>query len=508
MFFAKAGRWLAIGSMGMLAACSARGSEKTTESSSQALTGSFVISGLVSTSRGPTVGATVKLTGSETRTAFSDSTGRYSISGLGAGSYQLNASAGTSCAASTVNLNNFNASATIDLGMTGTGCATYVAILGPVGPQGPVGPVGPQGPQGVAGPTGPQGPAGVAGPVGPVGPQGAQGVPGPVGATGPLGPQGPVGPQGPKGDQGPQGPQGPAGAVVPPLKVIGTLNLDSFVTGATVRTFSQTIENTTSAHVASGAGSGAADVSPITISRDADLWSPKLAKLAIMGTRINSAQIVLAGGALTIAMEDVYITAFNNALAQDGVPIEQVAIDFMKATWTFNSGGSAVTLNYNNGGATSSGASLKTTFVNIGAGVDPALFSDQVPFSKLGMGITNTVNPHIATGAGAGAATLSPLTLVTDVSGQSLLHLASGSVGRLEDSFVAHYATLDANGAVKDRLRYTLEDVFVTKVTIDTTPAGALQETLGLDPRKITWTAQSLAGDDTADVSESFTRTN
>jgi hypothetical protein len=44
--------------------------------------------------------------------------------------------------------------------------------------------------------------------------------------------------------------------------------------------------------------------------------------------------------------------------------------------------------------------------------------------------------------------------------------------------------------------------VLVTLVAIDTTPAGALQETLGFDFSRITWTAQSLTGG--PDVTQTF----
>jgi hypothetical protein len=36
--------------------------------------------------------------------------------------------------------------------------------------------------------------------------------------------------------------------------------------------------------------------------------------------------------------------------------------------------------------------------------------------------------------------------------------------------------------------------VYVTLVAIDTTPAGALQETIGFDFQRLTWTAESLTG--------------
>jgi len=181
----------------------------------RAALGSLTISGTVRTSAGPVNGATVRLTGSDNRTAFSDATGHYAIASLGAGSYQLSASASATCTSgSAINVNALAASATVDLGLTGTGCGSLVAVTGPPGPQGPTGPVGPAGQpgaQGATGPTGPQGTAGSPGAPGPVGAAGPPGPPGPIGPTGQPGPQGPVGPVGPAGATGATGPAGPPG---------------------------------------------------------------------------------------------------------------------------------------------------------------------------------------------------------------------------------------------------------------------------------------------------------
>jgi len=214
----SSGRLVGLALIGVLVLAPGATRRKSVETTSQALTGSFVISGAVTSSKGPVVGATVKLGGSETRTAFSDATGHYSIPGLGAGSYQLSASASSTCASSTVNINNMNASTTVDLGLTGTGCASFVGVLGPTGPRGrPVrrerlARLERKGPAGVAGPAGP---AGALGPAGPVGPAGALGAAGPVGPAGPVGAAGPAGQRGRQGRQGQRGRQGQAGRRVP-----------------------------------------------------------------------------------------------------------------------------------------------------------------------------------------------------------------------------------------------------------------------------------------------------
>ena len=493
--------WLVgLGLLGLLGACTGRSSEKSVETSSQALTGSFVISGAVASSKGPVVGATVKLQGSESRTAFSDATGHYSIPGLGVGSYQVSASAGTACASTAVPLNNMGASVTVDLGLTGTGCASFVGVLGPTGPTGAAGPAG------KTGATGAQGPAGATGPVGPQGIQGIQGTQGIAGTPGPTGPQGLAGPVGPQGLQGLQGLQGPTGATgptgasgtaVPPLSVIGTLSLGNLVTDAKIRTFSHKVENTASGHVGSGAGSGTAVVSPIEIGRDSDIKTPAISQAAVRGQDLTHAEIVLAGGALTITLSGaVYLNEVSTDSTQDGVPIEKLILTFSQATWTYTSGGTTTTTTYYADGG-GGGGMTRPNFVYFGPGVDPSAFANQIPFSKLSLQLTNSVSAHSGAGAGTGTANVSPLTLVTGVTAQTVLQLGAAAAGHDITGASAHYPVPDPNDSTKtiDRLRYDMAGiVYVTLVAIDTTPAGALQETIGFDFQRLTWTAESLTG--------------
>jgi type VI protein secretion system component Hcp len=489
--FHNSGRLTLLGLVVALGACSGRSPEKTVESSSYALTGSFVISGAVSSSKGPVVGATVKLQGSENRTAFSDSTGRYSIPGLGVGSYQVSASAGTACASTAVALNNMNASVTVDLGLTGTGCATFTGILGPVGPAGPAGAkgatgaTGPQGPVGATGPAGPQGIPGVAGP------QGIQGVAGPAGTPGAPGANGK---DGLKGDPGPQG---PAGAVVPPLTVIGSLSMaDSpkaiTIPSAPIRAFGQRVD----VPWEGTEPTGKARVSAIQVSRDIDLASPDLAFIAANGVEVSTAQIVLANDALTIGLEKVRIVSASSDSTQDGVPIEKLTLEFEKMTWTYNSGGSSTTFVYDwkpEGGSGASGL-MTRNFVYLGPGVDPSLFPGQTQFTKLGYSVKVPVDEYRQI---TGKAVLAPLTLVSGVTAATLNQMgaAFGEPSTTPRLTTARFTALATSGAAVDRIRYEIKSTMVSSVVIETAPTGALQETLTLQPAgKVTWTAQSLVG--------------
>jgi type VI protein secretion system component Hcp len=520
-------RWLvAMSLLGMLSACSGRSPDKNTESSEHALTGNFVISGLVSASRGPLVGATVKLQGSETRTAFSDSTGHYSIPGLGVGSYQLSATAGSSCSATTVNLNNLNASVTVNLGLTGTGCASFTTILGPPGPQGPAGPAGatgpagPQGPAGVAGPAGPvgatgpagpQGPAGVAGPAGPEGPAGVAGPAGPqgpAGVAGPAGAQGPAGPAGPKGDKGDTGPQGPAGGSTPPITVIGNMSLGGYVSNAAIRGFSQRAESPLDE---TGRPTGTARLSDIQITRDADISSPLVAIAATSSQDIDTAQVVLAGGALTINLDEVKVLQNVTDVVQGGVPVEQLTLRARKVTWTYNSGETSTTLSCDRGREErcSGGAEMTPDYVAFGANVPPDSRPGQIPFSKFSFG--TTVPCADFGGICTGTAKYVLPSITSGVSAQTLAQLTALMRTQEVPVVTAHFAARANETTIVDRMRYQMEVARVISVLIDvgvamgadTVPTRTLQDTMGLYlVGETTWTAQSLVGGE--DVTRSW----
>ncbi len=510
--------WIvAFGLFGALGACTGRSADKSVDTTSQALTGSFVISGAVTSSKGPVVGATVKLQGSESRTAFSDATGHYSIPGLGAGSYQVSASASSTCASTAVAINNMNSSVTVDLGLTGTGCASFVGVLGPTGPTGPAGPAGKTGatgPQGPAGATGPQGLAGAVGPqgsagaIGPAGPQGPQGVPGTPGAAGPQGVAGPVGPQGPQGLQGPagatgpQGPTGPAGSAVPPLSTIGSITIHNsdgdLVTDAPILTFAQRVDVPTDPTVGSGGATGVPVLSSILIGRYSDYQSPVLTFLTAQGQSVATAKIVLANGALEIALTNVLVGQVGTDSTQNGTPIEKLSLSFRKITWTYTtqnpdgSQGASVVASYDVMTQEGTGGGFTPKFVFLAPGVPQAPFADQTPFSNLALQLTKPASAP-GSGGGTGSVTFSPVTLTTPISAQTVGQLGTALKEEPNASVVmAHFTALSQDGvSYYDRMRYELTNTLILSVAIDTTPTGTLQETLGFDFRKIKWTTQS-----------------
>lgn len=466
----------AVALLGALSGCAEREADEEAARSSEAAIGNFVISGLVSTSRGPTAGATVRLTGSETRTAFSDAAGRYSIPGLGAGSYQVSASASTTCSAANVSLNNLNSSVTVDLGMTGTGCASIVSVPGPTGPTGPAGATGPQGPAGPIGPQGPQGLAGI---------QGSQGVPG---VAGPQGSQGPAGTPGATGPQGPAGPPGPAAGAELPLGVVGVFTLGN-LNAVPIRGFRQSV---TAVPPAGGGGASARPTfSPIELIRDAGSGSPALNLQIASGQLEDSAEIVLAGGDFAIALEDVFITDIGVTDVQDGVPLERIGLSFRKITWEWSGDGPVVNYEYDLRSGAGAPADIEAPFVFFGPGVSPADFAGEVPFTALATGIS--AQPPVG-GGGSGRAVFDSLQLVTSPEREVVTHFGSIASGTTTPAVSARFTALNQDGEAVDRLRYDLELVRTELVELSTNPDGSLSETIGFNFGTIAWTAESLTG--------------
>lgn len=272
------------------------------------------------------------------------------------------------------------------------------------------------------------------------------------------------------------------------------MSLGDVVTTAAIRTFSQRVE--VPWDDATGGSTGRPQVSAIQISRDIDFASPRLALLAANQAVTSTAQVVLAGGAFTIGLTGVVLTQVSSDSSQDGVPIEKLTLRFNRITWTYNGGGSPTTVTYDpsseNGG--SGGGQVGPNFVFFGQGVDPSGFTSETPFSKLVMSLT--IPTDIGAGSGiAGRTTLSPLTLVTGVTGQTLNQLGAALRQTTASSVMAHVTAVDNSNMIVDRMRYQMQNVRVRTVAIDTTPTGALQDTVGFDFARITWTAQSLTGE-------------
>lgn len=478
---ANLGCLVGLGLLGTFASGCADGNKpgEASAASAEALTGNFVISGLVSSAQGPLVGATVKLTGSETRTAFSDSTGHYSIPGLGAGSYQLAASASATCTSGAqLPLNNLNASVTVNLGLTGTGCTSIVTVPGPQGPQGPAGPAGAVGP---------------AGPIGPVGPMGLPGIAGPAGTPGAPGAPGP---QGPKGDTGPQGPQGPAGGTPPPLQVIGSVKLEGF-TDLPIRSFAQRVD----IEPPVGGTAGKPSFSPIQLIRDPDYRSPPLNLLGAKATHLSSAQLSVANGALKITLTEVTFDDIGVDIAQNGQPLEHVGLGFKTIEWQWSDGGPTVNVKYNLASGTSEGGGggVSPDFVFFGPGVPAVPGVGETPFTQFKVGLSRDSSLG-GGGGGTAKASFSSLSMLTTAGKHTLGELAAALTGTNIPAINARLTALDQNGLPHDPLEYSLVDSTVALLALSTTPSGIVQETLAFDYKKIKWAGQPESGGPTTET--------
>jgi type VI secretion system Hcp family effector len=266
------------------------------------------------------------------------------------------------------------------------------------------------------------------------------------------------------------------------------MTLKTFPDSIDILSFSQRVD------VPSG---GAAQVSPIEIRRHTDPMSPLLAVAAAKRQVIVSGNLVLLGGArtdyrtFTISLTNVVINEITSDTLSDGTPIEKLSLSFDKITWEYDfqdpvrGGFQSVIATYDVVNRTGTGGAMEPRFVNLAPNASNHDYLDEVPFSSLALQLTNS---------GSGSTVISPLTLVTIVSQATVSQLGAAVTGAVMDKVTAHYVWSlgGLGGMTYDHLRYDLATAQVTSVAIDTASAGTLQETLGFNYQKITWTGQSV----------------
>jgi type VI protein secretion system component Hcp len=267
------------------------------------------------------------------------------------------------------------------------------------------------------------------------------------------------------------------------------MSMGGLFSNAPIRSFSQRVEIP---WVDSGPA-GIAQVSLVQIVRDLDDASPKLAHAAALSTTVSTAQLVLASGALTIGLTSVKVMDANSDSVQDGVPVEKITLAFRTMTWTYNNGGEPVTFTYDMSTHEGTGGfTLTPQFVFLGAGVDAAAAQGATLFSKLVFGLTV---PQSLPGQGTGRAAVSPLTVVTGITAETVKQLSAAVGQTSSDSVTARFIALATSGTAVDRMAYTLANPRLSAVAIDTSPTGVLQATVAIRTGgMIVWTAQPLNG--------------
>jgi hypothetical protein len=192
---------------------------------------------------------------------------------------------------------------------------------------------------------------------------------------------------------------------------------------------------------------------------------------------------------------------------QNGVPVEELVLQFRRITWSYGSDDPA-TLTYDRAQREATGgAEMAPDYVAFGTNVPPTSRPGQIPFSNFTFG---TTIPCTTPGQCTGTARFVPPSITSGVSGQTIGELTQLFRARNLEVLTAHFAALASNGSVVDRMRYQMEPARVLSVAIDmgvvmgpdSSPVRTLQDTMGLDLRRITWTAQSLVGGE--DVTETW----
>jgi type VI protein secretion system component Hcp len=204
--------------------------------------------------------------------------------------------------------------------------------------------------------------------------------------------------------------------------------------------------------------------------------------------------------ALSIKLTNVLVSQVGSDSSQNNVPLERLSLSFDQIEWDYtvwqddNTPGPMTTTTYDVTQNQVGGYSgYYSTFIYNSSFLSPTPFQNETPFSSLAVQLTNSATSHVGTGAGSGAA-ISPLSLVVPVFKDTFGEFGSALKGTSVPSVTAHYSVAPA-GAPFDRLRYKMTNAQVVSVAIDTTSTGSLQETLGFDFTKITWTAVAINAD-------------
>jgi type VI secretion system secreted protein Hcp len=107
--------------------------------------------------------------------------------------------------------------------------------------------------------------------------------------------------------------------------------------------FSQGLTSSASAHVATGAGAGSADLLDVVVTKPLDKASPKLAQAGYQGLIVKNVKIhitrSLSGGAKTYfvcELTNAVITGYHLNATTDHTPVEEVSIGYgaMNTTYT------------------------------------------------------------------------------------------------------------------------------------------------------------------------------
>jgi type VI protein secretion system component Hcp len=273
---------------------------------------------------------------------------------------------------------------------------------------------------------------------------------------------------------------------------IGTLTISTLVETIEIRRFSQKLSNPTTL---GGGGGGAARpiIGPIEVSFRLGNNSPQLNAAVNAGTIFQTANFAM--GNFLIRLEDLIltsITADDTVDGVNGVPLQELAIDFTRIEWIWQPAGQAsrsVTWDRgtNQGGGSGPGdGTTEYAYFASGATSNPqgiipitGYFTDQ-----------RCPNPT-PPGSGTGGCRVahSPFGIGKVVFGVDVLDdLANVTQGELLQSADIQWRVPGDTGPETIQHRTRLENYIVSAVDISTGTNGNLVESIGMTYARIQWT--------------------
>ncbi|HVJ18643.1 MAG TPA: type VI secretion system tube protein Hcp [Polyangiaceae bacterium] len=307
---------------------------------------------------------------------------------------------------------------------------------------------------------------------------------GPAGVQGDKGDKGDTGDTGAQGDKGDKGDPGLPGDVEPDPVAVGTLE----VNGETFPIFgfesSLTVPVTTSG---GGSGSGKVQFSRVFVQRDAGAQTPLLNLDAARGKHYENVSIEVfttpaADASLTVELEDVFIGSLSTTETPHAKTRETIGFDFTSIEWTIG----IVHASFNRAQNTGGGGGDLEKFFLLDRGGSPSAFPSPAWSPALSFSTGIELPPPVFGGGGASKPSFDDLSIKRIADTATINHLANGCSGRHSRSTELD-VTAPVDGQAEAFLRYGLESVLVTGVTLKTDAAGTLHETLSLNGGIVSW---------------------